>query len=216
MKKIKNFFIYSMVIALSIISFVSCGNNSKSDQVITEKDKMVEVFTEVNDAIPRLDNLSKGIITSNYTGFFMPVGDVVKNELKFEKTEKGFHNITTETSKKDGSKVFDNIINEPISHSAYLILYPKEAVSKEIFDKVKQLTVSQNENGTSYRIDWIPEETRYSKSQFLQYTYSVYKVDNNGYLVEWSSYAELYEKSGDNKSNINENLLSVKLTDYSE
>lgn len=205
-----------MVVALSIISFASCGDYLKSDQVITEKDKMVEAFADVNDALPRLDNLSKGTITTNYTGFFMPAGNVVRDELKFEKTEKGFHNITTETFTKGEPKVFDDIFNESISESAYLILYPKETVPKETFDKAKQLTVHHNKSGTSYRIDWLPEETQLSKSQYLQYIYSVYKVDENGYLVEWSSYAESYEKSGDTKSNVNENSLSVKLTDYSE
>ena len=216
MKRIKCFLIYSIVIALSIILFVSCGNNSKSDEIITEKGKMVEAFTAVNDAIPNLDNLSKGTITSDYTGFFMPAGNVMKDEIKFEKTEKGIHTITTETLLKGEPKVFNNVSNESISNTAYLILYPKEAVPKETFDKAKQLTVSKNEYGTSYRIDWLPNETEYSKSHFLQYTHSIYRIDNNGYLVEWSSYAKLYEKSGDTTSNVNENSLMVKLTDYSE
>jgi len=215
--KIKYYFIYSLLLMLSVSLIVSCGRSPDSDKVITDKDDMVAAFASVDEAIPRINDLSKGTLISEFTGFFMPAGNVVKDVLDFEKTEKGIHHIITQTYTKGDPDIFDNVSNEAISDTAYYQCYPKEGEPQKSFDKAEKLTVSQNEKGKIYKIDWSPEETEYYKSHFIQYLYSVYIIDNNGYLVESSIYANSYEKESDGaKSNVVENTLKVKLIDYSK
>jgi hypothetical protein len=190
---------------------------SLKEEVVTEKEKMIEVFALVNKAIPHINDIEKGTITSEYSGYFMLAGKVVKDETTVEKTSKGISYKTTETYYDGATKLYEAVVDEPISEIVYIQWYPKEEIKKEYFDKAEKLTINRNEEGTEFRIDWKQDEIKVSTPMYMTYLYSHITVDKNGYITDWSFYAETYEKDAEgNKVNATDSTVTVKLLGYSE
>ncbi len=68
-----------------------------------EYSKEQEAFAVVNKAMPKINKINKGRITSNFSGFFMLAGIEVKEVTIIEKTEAEIRNQTTVTY-SDGTR----------------------------------------------------------------------------------------------------------------
>lgn len=206
-----------LLLILSTSLMFSCENSPNAKQIITKKDEISKAFIAVNNSFSALDDLSKGTIISAYTGFFMPVGKVVKYEMIFEKTEEGLFRRIVEIYSDEEPKIYEEISDESISDIAYFQHYPKEKIPESTFEKAAKLTILKTKTNTVYQVDWLSEEILISMSppSYIQHLYSVYTVDNDGYLVEFSTHANRYIKAnGEYEASMTEDAITVKLTNY--
>jgi hypothetical protein len=219
------FLIMAMVIlAVSLISVILNGDNKGTTnaeypkvEVITEREKMLEAVSLVNKAMPKINHINKGKITSNFSGFFMLAGTEVKEETIIEKTEGGINYKTTVTHSDGTTEFYEAVSDKPISEIVHMQWYPNEEIKKGYFDNAEKLTIYRDKGSIEYRIDWNQDEIKATSNIYLQYLYSQIIIDKNGYISEWSFYAKSYQKDSEgNKINIEDSIATVQLTDYAD
>ena len=216
-KNIKICLTYSFILIMALSLIVGCGDTSDSRNTITDKAEMIASFGPVNEAILHFGNLKEGTIIAESTGSFMPGGTAVKDELNFEKTEKGIYYKITETYREGDPLVNENVAeNGVLPESAYLN-YPNEILDDKGFDTAVKLTISKSDKGTEYRVDWSLTQFTMPEGITLKELYSTHTVDNKGYLIEVlhrRTYTE--KKIGEVNNTEKSEYAMIKLTDYVE
>lgn len=89
-------------------------------EIITEKEKMLEAFTVVNKAMPNINQINKGRITSNFSGYFKLAGIEVKEETIIEKTEAGVRNQTTVTYSDGTTELCEAVSDKTVSEIVHM------------------------------------------------------------------------------------------------
>lgn len=213
-----------LILGVSLVSIIYNWNNRGTAsaeypkvEVITEREKMIEAVSLVNAAMPKINQILKGKITSNFSGFFMLAGTEVKEETIIEKTEEGISNKTTVTYSDGTTEFYEAVSDKPISEIVHMQWYPNEEIKKGYFDNAEKLTIYRNRDSIEYRIDWNQDEIKATSNIYLQYLFSQITIDKNGYITDWSFYAKSYQKDAEgNKINIEDSIATVKLSDYND
>ena len=222
MKKGLFVFIAILILGSSLLSISLTWNNKETAktecpivEVITEREKMLESVSPVNEAMPRINQIEKGRIVSNFSGFFMLAGTEIKEETIIEKTKGGISNKTTVTYFDGTTEFFEAVSDKSVSEIVHMQWYPNEELKKEYFDNAEKLRICRNADSIEYRIYWNQTEIKATPNIYLQYLYSQITIDKNGYISDWSFYAKSYQKDAEgNKFNIEASIVTVKLTDY--
>ena len=200
MKKALFVFIAILIFSVSLFTIITYLENNKQIpnaddpkvEIITEKDKMLEAFAVVNKAMPKINKINKGRITSNFSGYFMLAGIEVKEETIIERTQKGIRNQTTVTYSDGTTQLFEAVSDKTVSEIVHMQWYPNEEIERRYFDNAEKVTVTREKDSIAFKIDWKQDERKASPSIYLQYLYSHITVDKNGYITDWSFYAKSY------------------------
>jgi hypothetical protein len=209
----------SVLILMMLCAFafaVSCGNQPSAESPVMEKNEVLNAIAPVNESIVKFADIRSGTITAEYTGSARPANIAVKNELTFERTEKGaihYNAVETYYDNREPLKI-DKTVDDGVLPDPLYFGYPKSAIDPYEFGDVRDVVVTQGDDSTTYQVNWLNDNPTASEGIFYDKAYSTYTIDKNGVLTEIYYYYSYYSEKDGKKETSGESSQRVSLTNY--